>query len=82
MAVAVLGLPSAALAADIRFRAEFTATAADPLADGHADWRLDTQTGVRRLSVEVEDVASTTQAMAFVNGRFVGMLNIVNGLQT
>jgi hypothetical protein len=79
VAALVLGLPSVASAVEIRFRAELNATAQDPLASGHADWRLDTQTGQRRLSVEVEDVASTNQAYATVNGRFVGVLNIVNG---
>src|SRR5262245_31647620 len=76
---AAFAVPAAAHAADVKFRANFTATPADPLADGHAEWRLDTQTGQLRLSVEVEDVASTNLAMAFVNGRFVGVLVIVNG---
>jgi hypothetical protein len=78
-AALVLGLPAIATAADIKFRADFTATQTDPLADGHADWRLNTVTGQITLSVEVEDVASTTTAFAYVNGRFVGVLNIVNG---
>jgi hypothetical protein len=38
----------------VRLRAEFTATAAGGLADGHADYRQ--ESGQRRLSVEVEDV--------------------------
>jgi hypothetical protein len=79
VAAIVLGLPAVASAADIRFRAEFTATSNDPRADGHADWRLNTVTGQRTLSVEVEDVASTTQAVAIVGRRSVGVLNIVNG---
>ncbi len=79
VATAMLGLPGTASAEDIKFRADLVATSVDPLASGHADWSLDTQNGQRKLSVEVEDVASTTVALAYVNGRFVGVLNIVNG---
>ena len=59
--------------------AEFRANAIDPLASGHADGRFDRVSDQKFFSVEVEDVASTTQAMVFLNGRFVGYLNIGDG---
>jgi hypothetical protein len=77
--VALGGVPGIARAQEIRFRADLMATGADPLASGHADWRLDTQNGQRRLSVEIEDVASTDRVRIIVGRRTIGFLNIVNG---
>jgi hypothetical protein len=72
-------MPCAAKASEIDYRAQLTGTAADPLATGRAIWRLNTETGQRQLDIRVENVSSTSLAMAFVGGRFVGYLIIVNG---
>jgi hypothetical protein len=79
VSVATLAMPTVAQALEIRFRADLFPTPADPNAGGRADWVLDTETSIVRLNIQVEDVATTNLARAFVNNRFVGFIIISNG---
>jgi hypothetical protein len=72
-------LPAAAWAEDLKYLATLHPTSGDPAASGQAEWRLDPSTGQIRLKVEVQNVASTNLAMAFVNQRFVGFILISDG---
>src|SRR5262249_23671458 len=75
----LLGLPATAVADEIKFLADLNPTPVEPLADGLADWTMNTTTGQVRLTIDVDGIATTNLVMAFVNKRFVGYILIAGG---
>jgi hypothetical protein len=74
----VFALPVAAFAAETRFEAHLMPTREDPRASGRAS--VQTDAGLVTLTLQVDNVASTDLAMVLVQGRFVGLLEIVDGV--
>jgi hypothetical protein len=73
----VLGLASAALAADMKYTAQLTAQRGDQLATGRAVWQA--QRPVVTLTVFVQGVTSADWATVVVDGQYVGEFEIVDG---
>ncbi len=81
MAAAVLiGLPTAAFAADAKFTTHLEGTRNDPRAMGRAAWVSEGRSIT--LSVQLAHVSSTELATVYVNGRFVGVIDVSAGAGT
>ncbi len=73
----VLSLATVAWAANVKYTAELIAQRGDELATGRALWQ--TRGSTATFTVVVDDVMSTDLATVWVDGRFIGEFDIVDG---
>ncbi len=81
-AALLIGLPTAAFAADGNLSANLDGTRNDEQAMGGAQWFSEGEGRHTTLKVRVAHVSTTELATVYVNGRFVGVIDISRGAGT